>query len=251
MRPGRNVRIKAVFIDVYNSLAGFHPPREQIQAISAARHGLALTAEGTAKGYHDADTFMNEQNRSRPVRSMSAAEREQFFAEYERRVLRGSGHDVDLATAQQVWQTVRQQEYALRLFPDALPTLDALRSSGYRTGAISNINQSGSLLARDLGLEGHVDFVITSREAGAEKPHPPIFLMALDRAGARPDEAVHVGDQLDSDVRGAEAVGIRPVLLDRYGNYSGYVAHPRISTLEELPGLLRDFDAPGGINPRG
>lgn len=235
--------VKAVFLDVYNTIAGFHPPREEIQSASAAEHGLTLTPEGTARGYHDADALMNEQNRVRPVRLMPPDEQLRFFAEYERRVLGGSGHEVDLETAGRVWRTVRRQEYWLRLFPDVIPALDSLKPSGYRIGVISNINQSGAVLARDLGLEGHVDFVMTSREAGAEKPHAAIFIAALDRAGVRAGEAVHVGDQIDSDIRGAEAVGISAVLMDRYDNYRDYTEHPRITTLGELPELLRDLNA--------
>ncbi|MBI4219230.1 MAG: HAD family hydrolase [Chloroflexi bacterium] len=234
--------IKAVFFDVYNTLAGFHPPREEIQAAAASEFGLKLTHEGTARGYHEADAFMNEQNRVRPVRSMGDEERESFFAEYERRVLKGSGHDVGPDTASRVWHAVRRQEYRLRLFPDAVPTLDDLRGRGLRVGAISNINQPGEQLERDLELTGHVDFVVTSREAGAEKPHPPIFRAALDRARVKPAEAVHVGDQIDSDIRGAAAVGIRPVLLDRYGNHPDYTAHPRIASLTEVAGVLERME---------
>ncbi|MBI4306041.1 MAG: HAD family hydrolase [Chloroflexi bacterium] len=230
--------IKAVFFDVYNTLAGFHPPREEIQAAAASEYGLKLTLEGTARGYHEADAFMNEQNRTRPVHSMDPDERERFFAEYERRVLKGSGHDVNAEFAARVWHAVRRQEYRLRLFPDAAPTLDGLRGRGLRVGAISNINQPGDQLKRDLELTGHVDFVITSREAGAEKPHPPIFRAALARARVRPAEAVHVGDQIDSDILGAAAVGINPVLLDRYGNHPDYSAHPRITRLDEIAGVL-------------
>jgi putative hydrolase of the HAD superfamily len=243
MAAGDALPIRAVFLDVYNTLAGFHPVREEIQAAAAAQHGLILTNEGTARGYHDADAFMNEQNRSLPVRSMTADERGRFFAEYERRVLRGSGHHVDLDTARRVWETVRQQEYRLRLFPDAIPAIEDARKAGYRVGAISNIGQRGDALARDLGLDGRIDFVVTSLEAGAEKPHAPIFLMALERAGVSPHEAVHVGDQLDSDLMGATAVSIRPVLIDRYGNHPDYRAHPRITSLSELAGLLRVLSA--------
>ena len=56
-----------------------------------------------------------------------------------------------------------------------------------------------------------------SADVGAEKPHPPIFLAALQRAGCAPDEALHVGDQYHSDVVGARNVGITPLLLDRTG----------------------------------
>lgn len=241
--PGRSrtIAIKAVFFDVYNTLAGFHPTREQIQATAAAAHGLHLTDEGTARGYHDADRFMSEQNGTRPVRSMDSEERLRFFAEYERRVLRGSGHDVDLETAGKVWAAVRQQEYGLQLFPDAVPTLDDLRAAGYRVGVISNMNQAGDRLARDLGLVGHVDVIVTSLEVGAEKPNAAIFREALKRAGVMPSEAVHVGDQIDSDIRGAELTGMHAVLVDRYAGHDGYSAHPRISGLAELPGLIEDW----------
>ena len=51
-----------------------------------------------------------------------------------------------------------------------------------------------------------------------------------------------MGDQLSSDVQGALAVGIRPVLLDRDGNHPRYRECPRIESLAELPGLL-DFES--------
>lgn len=230
-----------MFFDVYNTLAGFHPTREQIQATAASLHGLRLTDEGTARGYHEADRFMSEQNARRPVRSMSGEERQRFFAEYERKVLLGSGYDVDLETAGRVWESVRAQEYGLRLFPDAIPTLDELRSAGFTVGAISNMNQSGDALARDLGLTGHIDVVVTSREAGAEKPHAAIFLEALRRAGVKPQEAVHVGDQIDSDVRGAERVGMHAVLIDRYNGSPGYEGHPRITGLSQVRRAVMDL----------
>ena len=61
----------------------------------------------------------------------------------------------------------------------------------------------------------HLDFSITSQEVGAEKPDPLIFERALQRADAQPESAVHVGDQITSDVAGAVNVGINAVLLDR------------------------------------
>ena len=51
----------------------------------------------------------------------------------------------------------------------------------------------------------------------SQKPHPPIFEAALRKAGVHPSEAVHVGDQYNSDVVGARGVGIKPVLIDRDG----------------------------------
>ena len=63
----------------------------------------------------------------------------------------------------------------------------------------------------------------------------------MSKAGAEPHEALHVGDQVTSDIQGAQAVGINPVLLDRDGNHPGFEDCPRIETLMELPMLLPSY----------
>ena len=78
--------------------------------------------------------------------------------------------------------------------------------------------------------------MVSSAAVGAAKPDPAIFTAALERAGARPEDAVHVGDSLEKDVAGARAAGIRPVLLCRDGDPPGGVE--AIGTLSELPSLL-------------
>jgi putative hydrolase of the HAD superfamily len=93
-------------------------------------------------------------------------------------------------------------------------------------------------LCTRLGLDPYLDFCVTSAEAGAEKPHPLIFHTALKRARVAPEEAVHVGDQYQSDVQGARAVGIVPVLVDREGWYESINDCSRIHSLPELDRLL-------------
>jgi putative hydrolase of the HAD superfamily len=93
-------------------------------------------------------------------------------------------------------------------------------------------------LMKQLKLEGVLDFCVTSAEVGAEKPFPPIFRAALERAAVEPANAYHVGDQYKADVQGAKAVGITPVLLDREGLRSYIQDCPRITSLGELEKLL-------------
>ena len=69
---------------------------------------------------------------------------------------------------------------------------------------------------------------------GRGKPHSPIFLTALERAGVEPHEALHVGDSYASDVLGAQGVGIYPLLLDRDGTQTLITDCPRISSLMEV-----------------
>jgi len=123
-----------------------------------------------------------------------------------------------------------------RLFDDARPALEALAGRGLRLGVVSNFEP---WLEDVLALEG-VDHlfaaVAISGKLGVAKPDPEIFLAALAEAGADPAATVHVGDQPANDVAAARAVGITPVLIDRYGR------HPDpdgVHRVEDLPGLVR------------
>ena len=233
--------IRAVFFDLYGTLAGFNPSRYEIQSTSCADFGVQVTEKGILRGYALADSYMTQQNAVNPFRARDAEGQKQFFAEYERLVLEGAGVDVTRERAWQIWSRVRQLPYELACFDDVAPTLDALRSQRLTLGLISNINRDSRELTDSLGLTPHLDFAVTSVEVGSEKPHPPIFLAALSKAGARPDEAVHVGDQIASDIDGARSVGIHPVLLDRDGNHKGIEDCPRIETMVELPELLASY----------
>ena len=230
--------ITTVFFDLYGTLAGFNPSRFEIQSAACEPFGITLTPEGVLRGYALADTFMSDENAAFPVRSRGPASTKRFFAEYERLVLQGAGVDVDAGRAWEVWENVRQQRYEMTLFNDVLPVFDLLKQQGLTLGMISNMNRPAGELAASMGLARYLDFAVTSGEAGVEKPHPAIFRMALERAGSEPQETVHVGDQLMSDVDGASAVGISPILLDRDGNHPGYDGCPRITTLMELPALV-------------
>ncbi len=233
--------ITAVFFDLYGTLAGFRPSRYEIQSEALADFGITVTPEGILKGYYLADAFMSYQNANKPVRSLSREENRVFFAEYERRVLRGAGVEVSQDEAWEIWRRIRKIDYGLALYDDTIPALSACRQMGLKVGLISNMNQNGDALADSMGLLPHLDFSITSQEVGAEKPDPLIFERALQRAGAQPESAVHVGDQITSDVAGAVNVGINAVLLDRDGNHKGYTAQPRITELTELPELLERY----------
>ncbi len=235
-------RIRAVLFDLYGTIAGFDPPREQIQSAAAALHGLTLDVSGIPGGYREADDLMAAQNATAPLRTMSEPERAEFFARYEQLILRSAGADVSEETAGAVWETVRRQEYGLAPFADVLPVLDEIRRSGRVVGVVSNMAEPGEAVRKRVGLSDHVDFVVTSQDAGANKPHPPIFLEALARAGAEPGEALLIGDSLDADIGGAESVGIRAVFMDRDDHYSDYSAGPRVTNFSLVMPLIEMID---------
>ena len=57
--------------------------------------------------------------------------------------------------------------------------------------------------------------IISAEDVRAFKPHSEIFEEALRVSGRKADEVVHIGDSVFSDVKGAIASGIRPILVDR------------------------------------
>ena len=232
--------VKAVFLDFYNTLVRFWPPLDEIQQAACRELGLNVSKEGVRKGYVLADDFMSQENAVLPLADRNPEERGRFFAEYERLILQGAGIDVTTRLAEQVWQMAIQVPKDFDLFEDVVPGLDLLKKRGITLGVISNLRQDMDQLCRKLGLEPYLNFCVTSAEAGAEKPHPPIFLAALKRAQVSPEEAVHVGDQYRSDVEGAKAVGIVPVLIDREELNGNVNDCSKIAALPELDKLLED-----------
>jgi putative hydrolase of the HAD superfamily len=102
-----------------------------------------------------------------------------------------------------------------RPYEDAAPALADLGSLGLRLVCVSNWDCSLPAVLARCGLEGALDGVVTSAEAGARKPDPAIFRFALRLADCSAAEAVHVGDTPEEDVAGARAAGIRALLLER------------------------------------
>lgn len=65
----------------------------------------------------------------------------------------------------------------------------------------------------DNGL--HCAGIVCGDMVKAYKPHRELFQKALKTSGCNADEVIHIGDSVISDVKGAQNVGIRPILLDR------------------------------------
>jgi putative hydrolase of the HAD superfamily len=121
--------------------------------------------------------------------------------------------------------------------PDVIPALTRVRAAGLQLAVVSNANGTLRAVLERLGLAPFFRTVLDSREEGVEKPDPRIFEIALARCGARPQATVHVGDFYHVDVEGARAAGLRAVLLDAAGLYSGFDC-PRVSSLSTLAEAL-------------
>ncbi len=192
---------RAVFLDALGTLVELEPPwvslRKRIPAevsderlVAAVRVEMCYYREHAHEG-RDAASLADLRERSARLISREL--------------------DVEVS-ADDLVESVRMSAY-----PDAVPALTALRRRGLRLVAVSNWDCSlGTVLAR-CGLAELLEGAVSSAEAGAAKPDPAIFAAALELVGCPPAEALHVGDTPEEDVIGAEAAGIRALLLDRDG----------------------------------
>jgi putative hydrolase of the HAD superfamily len=152
-----------------------------------------------------------------------------------RRALADQGVDDD-ALAEELGERFGAERRARHeVFPD-VPA--ALAAAGVPLALVTN---GASCLQREKlaasGLADRFDAVVVSGDLGVRKPDASVFRHALSLLGAPADAAVMVGDNLESDIAGARAAGVRAVWINRTGR-------PRpegvteISTLAELPALL-------------
>jgi putative hydrolase of the HAD superfamily len=123
-----------------------------------------------------------------------------------------------------------------RAFPEVPAVLDELRARGLALVVASNWDVSLHEVLDRTGLAGSFDAVVTSAELGVAKPDPAFLRHAVALVGADPSEALHVGDTVEEDVAGAQAAGLRAVLIDREGGLNADV--PVLPSLAGLPGLL-------------
>lgn len=123
----------------------------------------------------------------------------------------------------------------MKLREGALEILEYCANQNIKIGICSDLTaQIQHRKLKQLGIINYVDAIVTSEEAGAEKPAPIMFQMILNKLGVKPKEAVYVGDSLKKDIMGAEAEGIEALWLsnEKSENYK------TILSFEEIKGVL-------------
>ncbi|GAB4190425.1 MAG: HAD family phosphatase [Roseiflexaceae bacterium] len=127
-------------------------------------------------------------------------------------------------------------------FPDALPCLEALRAQGLRLAVLTDFElPSIDLTLRNAGIDpSWFDVLINSSMLGVQKPNPKAYQTVLGALGLPAGECLFIDDKA-ANVRGALAVGMHGVVIDR----DGLLADPeigRISSLAEVSTLIGRFE---------
>ncbi len=101
-----------------------------------------------------------------------------------------------------------------RVYSDVAGPLERWRRHGLKLAVVSNFDQRLPGLLEGLGIASAFDVVVVSSAAGAAKPDPRPFQLALEALELTPAEVWHVGDSPE-DEAGARAAGVRPLLIRR------------------------------------
>jgi putative hydrolase of the HAD superfamily len=226
--------IKAVFFDLYNTLAGYDPPREETQARILNELGVEVAPQSLLRPIMAADDFIYQEHARYPIGKRSKEETVELYTEYHGIILKEAGIEASWELVTGILKRWLKADYKMVLFDDVLPALTQLKERGLILGLISNVDRDITPIYQGLGLADWLGVVVTSQEAGFSKPAPQIFRVALRRAKLKPIEAIYVGDQHQIDVVGANGVGMLGILIDRNGFFEGITDFPRISSLTQV-----------------
>ena len=162
-------------------------------------------------------------------------------------LLEKSLETTDQGKIQEAYQ-IFQQHYRVHCadftkpFPGTFELLDALKKKNVKMGVVSNKPQEFTdLVLKQLNLAPYFGVAFGPEATPNRKPHPEPLLTALEKLGARPPEAVMVGDSY-VDIQAAQAVPMRVAALTHgYGTREVLTsANPDwiVDSLQELIPLL-------------
>lgn len=232
------LRYETVFLDVGHTLIRPHPSYDGLSLRAYHRGGVAVDPVQLKEAIEAiwAEVFAND-----PTAIYEATEEanRQFLWDVESRIFDRLGLWEGREEIFEHLRVLFNDPASYRLFPDVHPTLTALKERSLQLAIVSNWNWHLPDLVRELGLTDYFDFIVVSARVGCAKPHPGIFQVALERAKARPEQVIHVGDSYHADLLGAQAVGITGVLLDREDKVS-LDDHLKIRSLDELLTILEE-----------
>ena len=229
---GKITGIKAVSFDADGTLWDFN----KVMCLSLKRSLLELERINSfAAAMLDVDKMIEIRERVAEEMAGGMPKHEQIRLEAFRRTLREIGRPDDALAGHLTEVYLRHRFGDIEPYEDALPALRAL-GKRYKLGILSN----GNSYPERCGLGGIFQFAVFSQDHGIEKPNPRIFRIALEKAGCSKEELLHVGDSLESDVKGAFKSGVRCVWLNRQclENDTEIKADYEVSSLLELLEIL-------------
>ena len=159
---------------------------------------------------------------------------------YELQLAAGYSPEQSHSGAEQAFAAFLKERHKVELYEEALVVLRGL-ATRYTLGALTNGN--ADVYKTDAGE--YFDFAFLAEEIGASKPAPDMFHAALQRTGVAADSVIHVGDDPEHDIAGAQEVGMHTVWINLKGKDwpERPPASREVNYLRQLPQVIEDIAA--------
>jgi putative hydrolase of the HAD superfamily len=229
---------RAIIFDTDNTLYPYDPSHEQASIATNIKASKLLGV--TTEEFQIALNQARKQVKSRLGATASSHSRLLYF----QRAIEILGLRTQLLATLDLEQTYwRTFLSSAELFTGAIDFVQDLRSADIRTAIITDL--TAQIQFRKLiyfGIDRYFDFVVTSEEAGADKPNSAPFEIALDKLSVTQSQCWMIGDSGKSDIGGAKKHGIftlqkrhKGVVIERFGPNSPDII---FDSFEDLRALL-------------
>lgn len=199
---------QAIIFDTDNTLYAYDPPHARATAAAEAKAVRLLGVD--AADVRGAFAQAREDVKRQLGKTASSHSRLLYFQRGIELLGRKTQLVITLDLEQTYWRTFLAH---CELFPGVRDFLLALRSHGVGTAIITDL--TSQIQFRKIiyfGLDDCFDYVVTSEEAGADKPQEAPFRLAIDKLGIDPRDIWMIGDHPINDVAGARSFGITTLL---------------------------------------
>ncbi|MES2617064.1 MAG: HAD-IA family hydrolase [Bacteroidota bacterium] len=201
-------RFEVVFFDLDNTIYPYTPAHKVAQkaALEQFSQAYALTMDDATARYKAARHIIHDRLHGQA----SSHSRLLYFKE----MIQALDGKVNMADAlvyeRAYWHTFLE---AMQPDPQAMALIKQLKQAGKRLGIITDLTTQIQLEKfNKLELWDYFDCMITSEEAGIEKPNEGIFALALQTMNTAASNCAMIGDNPDTD-GGAEAIGMTPFII--------------------------------------
>ena len=198
--------IHAVIFDLDNTLYAYDPL--DAEARSRVRDYTCREIGITEEQYDEAYLFGRSETK-RQLNEVGASHNRMLYFQKALEYMGLNPMPHSLRMYEMYWGTFLEK---MTLYDGAREFIDCLHEHGIKVMVCTDLTahiQHRKLEA--LGLAQDICCLVTSEEAGREKPSPDIFALCLKKLDLPPDEVCCIGDSLVKDVEGAKAAGMQAV----------------------------------------
>lgn len=227
---------KAVLLDLDNTLYSYDEAHSK--ALKAVKRKLISSLSVSSNDFDSAYLAARQDVKKRLEGTAASHSRLLYFQKMSELIGLGSQPLLVLDLEQTYWRTFLD---GARVFDGVVEFLDQLRLLGIQTAIVTDLTSQIQL--RKLvffGLDELIDFVVTSEEAGANKPEAAPFAIAIEKLGIQDGPVWMIGDSLEKDLHGSrEAIGATTIQKVHRGVLAGTRSDGLDAAIKEFVSLNR------------